>query len=492
MKKTDKTKETKKETKRETNKIMNSFKDKKFKYGGYATLMTALVLVVLVIINLVVGQIPFKLDLTENRMFSLSDQTETTLKNLDQDVNIIGLYQTGQENTMLDEVLQKYRRLNKRVSISYIDPVKNPTFSSKYTKDNQALRAGSYIVESGDKFKVIDQYDLFNLTSDQYGNTQVESLAAEQRITGAIHYVTAEDLPKVYLLDGHMEEGLPTQLKKQMELENYEIENLSLITEDGVPEDATVLMVIAPKRDITEEEETKIREYLENRGNAIFLMDITENETPNFDSLLKSYGVALNRALVVEADRNHYFQNPAWIVPAMRNHDIISPMRSSKMNVLAIAAQGVEILDIVKRTIEIEPLLVTSDSAWGRMDLTSTSSEREEGDIDGPFNIAVAINDKEWDEKENVYDETKIIVVGDAGFLDPQFASLGNFDFILNSLNWVQDVQENISIRPKSLVSPYLNINAFQKLAFAGVAVILIPLLVLGSGLVVWLRRRHL
>ncbi|HZJ83445.1 MAG TPA: GldG family protein [Clostridia bacterium] len=473
--------------------MKNSFKDKKFKYGGYATLMTAVVLAIVVVINLVVGQIPFKLDLTENRMFSLSEQTDQILENLDQDVQIIGLSKTGAEDKMLDEILQRYRRGSKHVSITYIDPVKNPTFSSKYTKDGTNLREGSYIVESGSKFKVIDYYDLFNISQpDQYGNTRAESLAVEQRVTGAIHYVTAEDLPTVYTLEGHMEQPIPVELRKQMELENYIMENLSLLTEDNVPDDATILMVIAPQQDITPQEEAKIREFLDNKGRAVFLMDVIENDLPNFDALLKSYGIGLNRALTVEGDKNHYFQSPAWILPNMESHDIINPLRNSKRQVLAIGAQGIEELDIKKRSTDIEPLLVTSNNAWGRTDLASTTSEREEGDLEGPFNIAVAITDKEWDDKEGRYDETKLVVVGDAEFLNPQFASIGNADFMLNSLNWLQDEQENISIRPKSILTQFLTINPFQQLVFAGISVILIPLIILGVGLVMWLRRRHL
>lgn len=473
-------------------KILDSFKDKKFKYGGYATLLTAFVLAILVVVNLLVGQIPFKIDLTENQLFSLSDQTEKVLENLDQEIRIIGLYETGRENPVFDEILQKYRRLNKNISITYIDPVKNPTFANKYTKDGESLKEGSYIVESDERFKIIDYFDLFNVRYDQYGNTRTESLALEQRVTNAIQYVTADKLPVIYTLEGHMEQALPVQLRQQLELENYEVKTLSLLTEESVPSDATVLMVVAPQRDITPEEEEKIREFLKNQGRAIFLMDITENEMPNFESILKSYGVGLNKALVLEGDRNYYFQNPAWIVPKLESHAIITPMRSNKMQVLAVGAQGVEILEEKKRSIEIEPLLVTSDDAWGRTDMSSTSFEKEEGDLDGPFNIAVAVVDKEWDEKEAEHKETKLVVVGDAELLNSQFATIGNYDFILNSFNWLQDEQETISIRPKSLTSSYLRINAFQKLVIAGVAVILIPLVILGSGFVMWLRRRHL
>ena len=117
MKKTDK--------KADKKKIMDSFKDKKFKYGGYATLLTAFVLAILVVVNLVVGQIPYKIDLTENRMFSLSDQTEK-LENLDQEIESLA-YISGSGNPTFDEILQRYRRINKNISITYIDPVKNPT-----------------------------------------------------------------------------------------------------------------------------------------------------------------------------------------------------------------------------------------------------------------------------------------------------------------------------------------------------------------------------
>ena len=152
------------------NKIRDSFKDKKFKYGGYATLMTAVVLAILVVINLVVDQIAFKVDLTENQIFSLSDQTKQLLRNLDQPINIIGLYETGEENVLFDEILQKYRAESKYINIDYVDPVKNPTFSSKYTKDGETLREGSYIVESGDRFKVIDNYDLINYRALNMGS----------------------------------------------------------------------------------------------------------------------------------------------------------------------------------------------------------------------------------------------------------------------------------------------------------------------------------
>ena len=81
--------------------IKNSFKSNKFKYGGYATLITAIVIAIVIVINLVVDQIDWKADLTQNQMFSLSDQTYKVLDSLKQDINIIGLYETGMRIVLL-------------------------------------------------------------------------------------------------------------------------------------------------------------------------------------------------------------------------------------------------------------------------------------------------------------------------------------------------------------------------------------------------------
>lgn len=479
--------------------IKQSFKSKKFKYGGYATLMVAVVIAIAIIINLIVDQIPWELDLTQNQRYSLSEQTNNVLDNLKQDVKIIGLYETGNENkTVLDktvlEIIERYQRRSKRVSYTTIDPERYPQLLTKYQKDDTSLSPGSLIVESGDKYKVINRYDLINYGYNQYsGEFYAQSLAVEQQLTSAILYVTAEELPVIYRLIGHDEDSIPYDLRKQLELENYTIEDLNLITQESVPEKAHALVVLSPKRDITKEEAEKIRKYLENQGRAIFFIQNLNRELPNFEALLKSYGVALERAVVVEGDPNMYFPgNPLSLIPKMESHSILNPLKSAQMYVFAPRSQSIKELDIKRRTLTIEPLLVTSDKAWAKTNLESTTIEKEEGDLEGPFNIAVAITDKIYEDNETK--ETRLIVVANTNILNSSLISQvpGNANFVLNSINWLRDREEGISIRPKSLLTSYLRISASQQLIFSGVVVILIPLIVLASGLTVWLRRRHL
>ena len=473
--------------------ITGTFKSKKFKYGGYATLITAVVITLLFVANLVVDMIPARLDLTRNQLYSLSEQTFAVLDRLDQDVMIYGVFEPGRSNPTVDEILRRYRDRSRRIGYDYIDPVRDPLTAQRYTQDGQSLRTGSIVVESGDKFRVISPFDLVNYAAAQQGQQpQMESLNVEQRVTSAILFVTGEHMPVVYTLEGHGQNPLPFDLQRQMQLENFEINSLNLLTSDGVPEDASLVIVNSPKRDLTTEEEEYLRTYLENEGRALFLMDILIDELPNFQALFQTYGIALQNAIVLEGTTERYAAgNPMWLVPIFPDHDIVNPIRTNRMRFIAPGAQGIEILEMRRRTLEIEPLMVTSDQAFGRpVQSTQLSFAKEEGDLDGPFNLALAITDNVYDMVSNTTQTSKLVVIGNSEFLNTGLE--GSPDFMMNTLNWLVDREEGITIRPKSLRVQPLRINERQFRIYGGLTAILIPLLILAAGFVVWLRRRHL
>ena len=470
--------------------IMQSFQSNKFKYGGYATLLTAIVIVALVVANLVVDQINIKFDLTENQLYSLSDQTKQVLKNLDRDIRIIGLYQAGRENTDVIEILDRYQRESDKITLTTFDPVKYPQLAMKYQEDGKSLDLGSIIVESGDKFKVISQQELYNFGYSAYGQLTIESITVEQRVTGAIQFVTAKELPVVYTLVGHGEATLPTQLQQQFDLENFTVKSLDLMTVDAVPEDAHAVMVISPKIDLNETEEQKLYDYLVNEGRMIFLMDLVNDEQPNFQKLFRKYGVELQHSIIVEGDRSQHAGNPIWLFPKAAKHDIVSPLVDNELKMFIPLAQGIRTTDVKRHSLKVEPLYTTSSNSWAKTDLSTKTLEKESGDPEGPFNVAVAITEQVFE--DNKTKETKLVLVSNASFLDPQFYGYANDDFLMNSINWLRERKENITVRPKRVTQTPLNINALQILIWSGVVVILIPLVVFSMGLVVWLRRRHL
>jgi hypothetical protein len=473
-------------------KIKTKFsQNKRLKHGGYASLLTIAFIAILLVINLLVEQFPVKFDFTKNKMFSLSEQTIEILNHLEQEITIYGLFETGKENEWVEQVIDKYQSKSKKISYKTVDPVRNPGFIKQYQSDGEEIPVGSLVVISQGKNKVINQYDMINYSFNQYNySATAESLAIEKQITGAILYVTSDKNPVVYVLRGHDENNLDYEVTKQLKTENFEFIDLNFLNKDRVPEDADLLVINSPKRDLSPLEAEKIRDYLQNSGRAIFFMDLQANEFPNFQSLLGSFGVKTRRAVVVEGDDNYHAGNQVWLLPKMENHDITKPLISGDMQMLIPIAQVIEETELKKRTLELEPLLLSTEKSWGKIDLNSTVIEKEANDLSGPFKLAVAVTDQKEDEAE----DSKLILISNSTFLSGELISQvpGNMNFVLNSFNWLCGRKDNLAIRPKSLSTPRLYISGFQAVLFSVIVVIIIPLLILGYGLAVWLRRRHL
>lgn len=471
--------------------IRKSFKGNKVKYGGLTTIITTVFLSILIVLNLIVGKLNISKDLTNNKMFSLSEQTTQILMGLKQEVKIYGFYETGQENLSVTTLLKQYKSNSKNILVEYKDPMKYPQIADKYSKDDVKVGIGFLVVESGTKFKVIDPQDFVNYNYNDPTYPTAESLAVEQNITSAILNVTNSKRMIIHTLEGHGEEQISSDITKQLGLENYEIAPINLAVKDAKLEEDSVLLIDSPKRDLSSDEDKIIRSYLSKGGRAIFLMDLMENNLPNFEALFNSYGIGIQKAITVEGDSKYSAQNPLYLLPKQQGHDILASINRNDLRVLIPGCQSIGILESKKSSLTVEPLLTTTDNSWGKTNLKTTISEKEKGDLEGPLNIAVAITDKSSD--TNVKD-TKIVVVANSTFTAPTIVSSSNganMDFLMNSINWVKDKEEGISVRPKNINDFILQISDYDRFLYSGIVIILIPALVLIAGIRMWLKRRQ-
>src|SRR5690554_5935678 len=159
-------------------------------------------------------------------------------------------------------------------------------------------------------------------------------------------YVTAEKNPVVYALKGHGEEDLPFNLRERLRHDNYELKELTLVAKEKLPEDLDLLLVLSPKRDLTAEEEEKIRDYLAAEGRALFILNWYAADLPNFQSLLRSYGLKLQPTVIVEGDAGRHAGNPVWLLPEMKEHEILTPLVNERMPVVFPLAQALEVLEV--------------------------------------------------------------------------------------------------------------------------------------------------
>ena len=459
------------------------------RWGGDA-LMTAVVLAIIVVINLAVGQIPVKytqFDLTDNQLYTITDQTKEFVKGLDSDVDVYLVAQSGQEDKQIQKVLERYESLSSHIKVHTKDPVVNPSFTKQYT--DSSLSDNSLIVVCGDKYKVINYSDIYQ-SKFNYStySSQTAGFDAEGQLTSAIDYVTSDTLPKLYTLTGHDEASLSDTLTSQIEKENIDIEELNLVTSESVPDDADCLMINGPQKDITADEKDRILSYMENGGHVLIFTDYTETDMPNLAELLNNYGLSTSAGLIFEGNSQYYYPGyPSYLIPRIQSADAVGSMTSKDL-VLMPYAQNINISDDVRSTVTTEALLQTSSKSYIKTDLKNlTTTEKASGDEEGPFTVGAAVT-------ENYNDvETKLVYFSSSAILDEnmnQAVSGGNYELISNVMSWMIDKEESISIPTKSLSTTYLTVTAADA-GFWGAVVILIPAaLVIGGG-VVWFRRRR-
>lgn len=466
-----------------------SFKNKKFKYGGYAAIMTFVIIAIVVVINLLFIKLDYKADFTKNKLYSLSDQTFKALDKLKSNVTIYGFYQSGQEDPTTKAILSKYSGYSKKVKVQYIDPVKQPQFVQKYSSNGDTISNGSIVVESGDKFKVIQSSELVNYTQNQQtGASTPDSLAAEQRVTGAIMFVDGGQVTNIFTLSGHNETTLTADFTNQFTVQNFNVADINLLTKDANLTSGSILIVDSPKKDLSIDELAKIKAFLTTGGKALFMMDIEKIDMPNFKDLMNGIGVNVNKSIVVEGSAKQSTSNPVILLPQLIAHDILNPMIAKNETVIIPQSQPIEMVKVKKSTTKVTPLLVTSASAWAKTNLSATTLDKQAGDLTGPFNIAVAITDTQDT------NEARVVVVGSSVFTqaDVSTASKGaNVDFLMNSLNWVRNNKDSITITPKSLAAQTITINGLQTLFYSGIVIIVIPVAIAIIGVSVWLRRKN-
>ena len=472
-----------------------SFKDKRLRYGTFSTVMILIVIAVLVVINLVVGQLNLKYDMTNEGLYSISDGTKKVLSELEMDVTIYPLYKTGEENFMFSQILEQYKIVTDKVKLEFKDPYLYPAFVSQYAGEGQTIPAGSIIIESAYRYKVVLADELisreFDMNTFSYNTTSID---IEPRVTNAIHYVTTKDTPTIYILEGHGEVPIPENLISQMQIANYDVKTIDILDSE-IPEDCNVLLISTPTySDWAPDEAEKIKTFLQNNGRAFFIISYMLMETPNLDSVLYSYGAKIGNYLVIEGNPNNFMLNtPYYVRPDFTESEIVQELTNQGERPLLYPANAVEATDIKKNSVKVEPLLISSRLSYGRVDPNISTVNKDASDLDGPFVLAAAITDSYYTTESYL---TKLVIIPCVYILDESMnggVRGANWNFFIHTMNWLQDKTDNIYIRSKSPTTNVgvLSIVQSDALRITVVCAVVIPLIIVAIGLFVWLRRRH-
>lgn len=465
-----------------------------FRSGVYAAALAAVVLVLVILVNLVVRAIPTRyteFDLSESGLFTLSDSSKEIARNIDTDVTIYYLAETGDEDVLITKLLNNYAAQNAHIRWEGKDPALYPTFAAQYGAQNSAN--GSLILTCGEKSTVLDASDLYTEDYSNYylnGSSSV-TFDGESKLTAALYRLTSGEERHAYYTTNHGEQALTDTLKAALENQNLAVSALDLLSGD-IPDDCDLLIINVPAQDLSSagallDEMSALRSYLEQGGKLLVTTD-SYNKTPNLDALLAEFGLSRTEGLVVEGDSSHVLNSypPYYLLPdyaSAAESGILDGVDKNR-KVLLQMAQGITLTET--ENVTAEALLTTSDSAYSKAaGYEMTTLEKEDGDPDGPFTLAAYARREDTEaevvwvncgnmDNEGIYQ----VVPGNVSFLQACAATLAG--------------QENTAlIESKALDAAPITVANSTSVGLGLVFVILLPAAVLAvGGVVVVLRRR--
>lgn len=476
--------------------LKQGFKRKSFIYSSNLIVIVVLVLAILVLFNYFFARHHHRFDFTEAKLHSLSDQSVKALKNLKDEVKIKCFFLERNFNrAKMENLLKIYNYHSKKIKYEFIDPDKNPGMVKRYdiTED------GTTTFESRDK------------------ESRITS-TSEEDITNAIIKVSREKKKAIYFLEGHGEASIEESAergyslaKEELEKLGYEVKKLSLALSDTFPADCSTLVIPGAEKDLVPNEQETIRNYISKGGRVFFMVD--PETAPALKSFLSEYGIQLEDDLIV--DTVSRLMGGDYFMPIVSEYEYHEITKKFRYATFFPFARSVKKAEEMPEGTSASILAKTSPNSWSERQLT----EREvtfdkDKDIAGPIPLAIVVTVQQKEEKkedkaeeeeeketraeeekeeDKVKPEGRLAVFGDSDFAANRYYNLsGNGNFFLNTVNWLAEEADLISIQAKTSSPRTIQLSATQGRMLFFVSIIILPLVVLITGITVWVRRRSL
>lgn len=445
-----------------------------------------------------------KIDVTENKIYSLTDASKKALKKIEQDIKI---YAYGfEENSTLLDLLKQYNDVNNKITYEILTEESNYEMVKKYE-----LSEGYFvlIIRSGDSEKVIDastEFSSYDYTTYQNVDT------TEQTITNSILSLNSGNKPKVYFTQGHGEYDLNViaRLLSQLKNEAFETEFINIATSGSIPADCNILAINSPTQDLLDIEVTAITDYINKGGKIFFSMDVVSQELSltNLQKVLDLYGVSVENGYVFECAKNQYLSNYNYIyMPQISNTSTITRdiytdsflwlVFTGRLNYKS--NEELQALNVTKET-----LLSSSEDSVFVTDLSSEITKSvETAALAGALKSSevASLVTKKVILEDGSEKESKLVIVASASFMSDFVVSeinknyplsfIGsNMDFVMNSMAFLGGKEDILTIRKEYNSSTYTPTNTQHLIVIA--IITLVPILIILAGILIsaWRKRR--
>lgn len=515
---------------------------KVIKHTTMATVLTVIFIAAVVLINIIASilfdRYPLTIDLTENAMYSITQESIDYIQSIDGEINVTVLANedtfSGLSEYTLQamELLKRYQEYNPNIKVSYVDLLSHPEIASNYT--NVDLQDYDIIFElknassSGDSFQRVKVLKLTDLVSwnaeftswltqsgatlndlnSYYGAATVMAAYsgyivgsdAEAAFTSAIMTITDPDPISVAFLTGHNEVSEFAYFRQLLSANGYQLIDVDIMTED-IPSETDLIVIPAPAQDYMDEEIKKVSDFLLNDGklekDALYIASVEQGETPNLDEFLEEYGIKVENTLILENDKSRYYNYgdvrvPSYALPYIVSDNYMQDMNTADYLLLMPNARPVTQL-YEEQGMSITTAYTQSSSMAYTCGYDSDGFNSNNIIERGTQTSLVIASKAAFSDDDVLY--SNLMVIGSDEFLADRWlqeVSFQNSEYIISLLNGMTGKTDTgIVIATKTILGRTFDITEKQASILKWIFQLIIPLVVLVINFIVYKLRKN-
>lgn len=449
--------------------IVKYFSRRSSQLGTNTTILALGVLVILGLLNFLSYRHHKRFDLTTEKLYTLSDQTRKVVGALTQDVSIVRFAKTP--NDQLNEMMSEYKNLSPHIKFENVDPTEKPDVAKEYG----ATRMGDVIVAAGPRHQPLEP--------------GVDGSFSEQDVTATIMKVTRNSVKIVCFVTGHDEKSLDESgaegyslVDQGLKKEGYNTNSINLVKENGVPASCDIVVIAGPKQGYFSQEASLVGKYLDAGGKL--LIEIDPETDPKLDDIFKEWNINVGSNVVVDASGVGRLFGTGPEIPLVVDYGE-SPITKNLQGGMTFfdLARTVSIADKAKTDPQAVELLKTSEHSVTIPKLV------HEVKIDpktaASFSLGVAASRSVGDKS------ARLVVIGNSAFAEDQWLGMQhNGDLFFNTIDWLAQDENLISIRPKPATARRISLTEGQMAALQWFELLFLPGFVILVGVSIWWKHR--
>lgn len=449
--------------------ILKFFSRRSSQLGTNTTILSLAVLAILGILNFVSYRHHKRFDLTSEKLYTLSDQTKKVVRGLSQDITVVRFAKSP--NTQLNDLMTEYKNLSPRIKFENVDPTEKPEVAKEYG----ATRMGDVIVAAGPRRQPLEP--------------GVDGAYAEQDITATIMKVTRTSMKMVCFVTGHGERSLSDSgaegyalAEQGLRKEGYNTNSINLVTENGVPSSCDILVIAGPAQGYFTQEAALVSKYLDAGGKV--LIEVDPETDPKLDEIFQAWNINVGKNVVVDASGvgRLFGTGPATPLVVDYGDSPITKNLQGGMTFFELA-RTVSIADKSKSDPQAVELLKTSARSFTIPKLVQ--EVRFNPNTAGPLSLGVAASRQSGDKS------SRLVVIGNSHFAEDQWLGLQrNGDLFFNTIDWLAQDENLISIRPKPPTARRITLTEGQMAGLQWFELFFLPAFVILVGISIWWKRR--